>query len=92
VYFYLVAMFSRDRPARPIELLNHGSFPGAACCQIAELPPYPAAAGRLPSRRWAASAGSVSANLSVLIPHPSGARALLNDFVVPAKYLLVSKG
>ena len=36
-------LFPRDRPARPIELHNHGSFPGAACSQVAELPPYKAA-------------------------------------------------
>jgi len=29
--------------ARPIALHNHGPFPGAACCQIEELPPYKAA-------------------------------------------------
>ena len=32
----------------PLELLNHGPIPGAVCCQLAELPNYPAAAGRAP--------------------------------------------
>src|ERR1700733_10298135 len=33
----------RSTKAWPIELHNHGPFPGAACCQIAELLPYKAA-------------------------------------------------
>jgi N-acetylmuramoyl-L-alanine amidase len=32
----------------PLELLNRGPIPGAVCCQLAELPNYPAAAGRAP--------------------------------------------
>ena len=36
---------------RPIELPHLETFPVAACCQPIELPGYPAAAGRLPSRR-----------------------------------------
>ena len=66
-------LFPRDRPARPIELHNHGSFPGAACSQVAELPPYKAA----PLQALGRFCALRLCKPSVFIAHPSIACALL---------------
>ena len=66
-------LLRRDRPARPIELPNHGSFPGAACCQIAELPPFKAA----PLQALGRFCALRLCKPSLFIAHPSSACALL---------------